>query len=33
MNWVGRGMGGSQPGEGGLDHPQHPTWAPNFSYF
>jgi hypothetical protein len=26
--WGGRGMGGSQPSEGGLAHPQ----APNFSY-
>jgi hypothetical protein len=30
---AGRGMGGSQPGEGGLAHPQAPTCAPNFSYF
>jgi hypothetical protein len=31
--WVGRGMGSSQPGEGGLAIPRQPTWATNFSYF
>jgi hypothetical protein len=29
--WVGTGMGGSQPGEGGLAIPRQPAWAPNIS--